>query len=301
MAFVKDGCPYLKCRRCGFLFYRHDPDRAEAPSPARYGHEYWESERAEALRRENVDGFIRAIELIYLSAIRVENILDFGCGLGVTVRLLRDRLGVNAVGVDVTGEFDETDFLHRCDLKELMSKYPRAYFDAIFSIEVFEHLENPGDVLKSLDALLKPGGKILINTGTQEFLRISDPKLAYVDPIGRGHISIYSFESFVTLGAAVGRRASFLGERKYEVILLPPEDPLFPHPENTRLMLKIGEWFPVFMQEYMRLALAERASAPPRAWTMQIFKAASALSPGLVRFLKTMPLLRKAWRKISRY
>lgn len=101
-------------------------------------------ERAEALRRESEDSFIRALELLYLSTIRVENILDFGCGLGLTVQLLREKLGLNAVGVDLSADFVETDYLHRCDLETLSGKYPPGHFDAIYTIEVFEHLEHPG-------------------------------------------------------------------------------------------------------------------------------------------------------------
>ena len=50
---------YLRCGACGLLF---------ATSPAgRYGEEYWEVERQEAMRREREDAFVRALELVWLS------------------------------------------------------------------------------------------------------------------------------------------------------------------------------------------------------------------------------------------
>jgi SAM-dependent methyltransferase len=258
-ALSKDGCAYFECSRCEFLFYRLDPIGADTVSPALYDRHYWEMEHVEALRRENEDGFIRALELLYLSTRSVETILDFGCGLGITVQLLRDKLELNAVGVDVSADFVENEFLHRCDLETLSRRYPPGHFDAIYSVEVFEHLDDPGRILALLGALLKPDGKILINTGTREFMNKYDPELAYVDPLHRGHISIYSLKSFSRLAAAIGRRAEFLGDRKYEVILSPLTEPApHPHPENMERIRRLGEWYPSFLGEYMRLIDVER-------------------------------------------
>jgi hypothetical protein len=136
-ALVKDGCEYRECSACSFLFHRKAV-QSSAETPHRfYDERYWEMERAEARRREYEDCFVRALELIYLSTIRVENVLDFGCGLGITVQLLRDQLGLNAVGVDLSADFAAKPYLHRCELEELASKYPEGFFDAIYSIEVF--------------------------------------------------------------------------------------------------------------------------------------------------------------------
>jgi SAM-dependent methyltransferase len=255
-------------------------------------------ERAEALRREEEDSFIRAIELVYLSSIKVENILDFGCGLGLTVQLLRERLGLNAIGIDLSGDFVETGFLHRGRLEELPGRYPPGYFDAIYSVEVFEHLESPGRVLSLLGTFLKPEGKILINTGTREYLKKHDPELHYIDPHCRGHISIYSLESLDHLASSIGRKAEFLGDRQYEAILSPAAGSPYPHPENIERIRRLGEWIPLLLREYMRLVFAEKPA--PRAWAMQMFKTVKWCSPGLVRLLKRSRSLKKLWRRVSR-
>jgi cyclopropane fatty-acyl-phospholipid synthase-like methyltransferase len=194
-ALSKDGRPYFKCSQCEFLFHPKDEKDEGKSCSSFYGRRYWDMERAEALRRENEDGFLRALELLYLSNIQVENILDFGCGLGVTVQLLRDKLDLNAVGVDISADFEKTEYLHKCDLKDLQSIYPSGHFDAIYSVEVFEHVRNPRQILCELKALLKPGGKILLNTATQECIQNYDPEMTYIDPIRRGHVSIYSLKS----------------------------------------------------------------------------------------------------------
>src|SRR5688572_2423012 len=91
---TKDGCDYFQCSACDFLFHRAEGLNKGCD----YKEDYWAAERNEALRREREDSFIRALELIFVSTIKVENILDFGCGAGVTVSMLREQLSLNAVG-----------------------------------------------------------------------------------------------------------------------------------------------------------------------------------------------------------
>lgn len=259
-------------------------------------------ERTEALRREKEDSFIRALELLYLSTIKVQNVLDFGCGLGVTVQLFRDKLELNAVGVDLSAEFAESDYLHRCDLESLLEKYPAGHFDAIYSIEVFEHLEDPGHVLSLFGRLLKPEGKILINTSTQEYLAKYDPERSYIDPLRRGHISIYSLKSLSRLASQVGRTAEFLGDRKYEVILSPAEGQRhYPHAENLEQIRRLGDWCPVLLREYMRLVFVEREFESRSAWALQLLKVVETLSPGTRQALARKPFWKKVWGRVTKF
>ena len=57
----------------------------------------------------------------------------------VYMSMLRD-LGINAIGVDPYGQFEESEFLKKTSIEKLCDIYPRGYFGAIISIEVFEHL-----------------------------------------------------------------------------------------------------------------------------------------------------------------
>ncbi len=281
---IKDGCPYFQCSACDFLFHR----AAEIANIREYDQDYWEHERHEALRREREDCFLRALELLYVSTIPVQNILDFGCGGGVTVTMLRDKLYLNAVGIDPFGEFEESSFLHRSSLKELPDKYPQGFFDAIYSIEVFEHLENPKQTMAELCYLLKPGGKLLVNTGTREFLAKYDPQADYIDPLGRGHISIYTLKSFNALGLGFGLNARFLGDRKYMVLLEPQVTAeSYPQHNNLAALRRLGEWFPMLFGEYMRLILVEGEFEQRMAWALaldqelRVLKARNAASSAI--------------------
>lgn len=301
-ALTKDGCSYFQCGQCEFLFHRAEHNQATSQARNFYDQNYWEMERAEAMRREKEDSFIRALELLYLSTIKVETMLDFGCGLGITVQLLRSKLGLDAVGVDLSGEFAETAYLHRCDLETLTGKYPPGHFNAIYSIEVFEHLPDPGRMLSMLGSLLKPEGKILINTGTREFLAKYDPELWYIDPLRRGHISLYSLKSLARLASSIGRDAEFLGDRKYEVILSPAvAGSSYPHPENVERTRRLGEWCPVFLREYMRLVDVEREFESRSAWALQLLKVVETLSPGARQSYEKSKLPGKQfWQKVWR-
>jgi len=299
-SLVKDGCSYFECSRCEFLFHRPGSGEHAASGQAFYDSGYWEEERKEALRRETEDAFLRALELLCLSSIRVMNVLDFGCGLGITVQLLRDKLGLNAIGVDVSGDFAETEHLHRCTLKELSGKYPPGYFDAIYSVEVFEHLEDPKEILKDLHRLLKPRGKILINTGTREYLSSHDQELNYIDPLRRGHISIYSLKSFQQLASAIGLTAEFVGVRRYEVLLSTSPSWEIPHPENFERIRRLSEWHSVLFREYMRLIYVERELEERSIWAQQLAKRVDRLSYVTRQFPAIRPFLRKVWKRLAR-
>lgn len=255
---TKDSCEYFRCKNCEFLFHPVKSEILLTKARTMYDSEYWEKESNEAKRRQQQDAFLRALELIWISRHKVVNILDFGCGHGLTVEMLR-KIGFNAIGFDPNGQFEESSFLIK-SMENLCKIFPQGYFDAIFSVEVFEHLPDPVSAFKTIDYMLNPGGMILINTGTQEFLKRQDKNLNYIDPTVRGHISIYSLKTFTKLGSMFGYDASFLGDRKYEVILqkngLIKNEPVN---ENLQTFTTyLGDWFPLLFREYIRLVLSHK-------------------------------------------
>ena len=299
-ALTKDDCAYFECSQCSFLFYRPEEELKEGTVLSFYDRHYWEMERREAIRREQEEGFIRALELLYISSIPVENILDFGCGLAATVNLLRERLGANAIGVDISADFEETDYLHRCSLESMLGKYPPGFFDAIYSIEVFEHLEHPNDTVKELGRLLKAGGKILINTSTREFIAKHDPQQTYIDPLRRGHISIYSLASLSRAAETIGYTASFLGDHQYTVVLAPQGEPAsYPNDKNLERLRRLGEWYPPLLREYMRLLFIEKEFEEKSSWMMSEVNHLHAEKAALFGELKRQTEAVEAWARMA--
>lgn len=97
------------------------------------------------------------------------NVLDFGCGSGITTLELAKRIGEDGkiVAVDLSEKQLKKAFkkisklkaAHVIFIKESRLKFPKRSFDAIVGVGVLEHLENPQKHLRKLFAMLKPGGR----------------------------------------------------------------------------------------------------------------------------------------------
>jgi SAM-dependent methyltransferase len=97
--------------------------------------------------------------------------LDFGCGRGTTddelVPIRRQMNETVYVGVDL-------DFASLCDCNESnricaagsLLPFRDVTFDVVSSNMVFEHLENPCNILEELRRVLVPGGTLIVHTSS---------------------------------------------------------------------------------------------------------------------------------------
>lgn len=93
-------------------------------------------------------------------------ILDAGCGNGnYVIDEFRQRISL-ACGVDLNETFTAKniclDEIRCSDLADI--PYPNNTFDCALSLWVVEHLQNPIDVLKEINRVLKPGGYLIFCT-----------------------------------------------------------------------------------------------------------------------------------------
>jgi 2-polyprenyl-3-methyl-5-hydroxy-6-metoxy-1,4-benzoquinol methylase len=99
-------------------------------------------------------------------------VLDFGCGNGELATAIAER------GVDVTAfDFTPNSYNQQSLRIKMNNKVPRftsnpedlgGFFDAIFMLQVIEHLYDPIETLKNLRDRLKPNGLIIIETPTKD-------------------------------------------------------------------------------------------------------------------------------------
>lgn len=93
-------------------------------------------------------------------------LLDVGCNMGMLLRLARER-GWEAVGAEPSPALHRiaTEKLglevHNCFVQDLPASV-RGSFDVIALSDVFEHVPDPRDLLRSVRPLLKPDGLLYV-------------------------------------------------------------------------------------------------------------------------------------------
>ncbi len=125
------------------------------------------------------------LERVKLAAGRV---LDYGCGQGHLVALLREH-GFDAHGYDpYNPEFQAA---------------PEGPFDTVFMVEVIEHTSDPYPELDAINEALVEGGKLIVESSFSNWVREGHP---YLDP-KIGHCSIFSHRGLSSLMEEKGFRA----------------------------------------------------------------------------------------------
>lgn len=135
---------------------------------------------------------------------RLKRVLDFGCGHGVSVLEIRQRDGIDIIGLDpfspTSSPYILRESIHEANLA-LDS------FDAIISVETMEHISDVLPTFRALQALLRPGAALLIQTHRLEdpgYIRDQDKWFYLKDPTT--HVSIYSDRALDEIAARTGFR-----------------------------------------------------------------------------------------------
>ena len=138
-----------------------------------------------------------------------QRILDYGCGDGTFLAMLMASPSspCAAVGAEVHSELIDDCLKRLCDvpdlsfalIAELDAAAHREAYDAVFCMEVLEHVVRVAPVLETLAGLLKPEGKLLISvpveTGAPLLVKQAARKIA-----GWRGLGDYKYTSSYTLG-----------------------------------------------------------------------------------------------------
>ena len=125
----------------------------------------------------------------------VSRLLDYGCGRGLLLELLREQGYRHTVGYDPYSEIAE--FRDRSRLQ------PEAFDHAVLQ-DVIEHVEDPREVLKTIDACVKPGGCILVGTPNAAELTLEPYQRDWMHLHPPYHLHIYTREALTGLGRERG-------------------------------------------------------------------------------------------------
>lgn len=142
--------------------------------------------------------------------------LDAGCGSGAFT-MYASRIGNEAVGVDINDEdirkaevrarllgLSDVEFV-RGDLQNLGEVTDAlGQFDQVICMEVIEHIEDDRRVVADLASLLRPGGRLLITTPSQDRRGLLGRRLSEHEH-GGGHVrSGYSHDELRELCEGCG-------------------------------------------------------------------------------------------------
>jgi SAM-dependent methyltransferase len=106
--------------------------------------------------------------LVDSHTVRDAKILDIGCDTGSLLRVARDEYGMTGLGIEVSEQAAriarEEHGLEVMVGQVTEMRLPRASFDFIVLVDVVEHVADPAALLSEVYQLLRPGGKIYIDT-----------------------------------------------------------------------------------------------------------------------------------------
>lgn len=103
------------------------------------------------------------IRVLHRHGLRKENaILDYGCGGGLVCQLFQENGYENVVGYDpYVEQFADPDLLQRD-------------YDAVVSLEVIEHVDDPRQHLRELSARVQRGGLVLVTTPCANRIKLNE-------------------------------------------------------------------------------------------------------------------------------
>ncbi len=177
-------------------------------------------------------------------------ILEIGSGTGLYITKFAKQ-GIKMVGIDISEHMtaiaqQKIDHLeldaevHVMDANHI--DFPENYFDAAFSMGVFDFIEQPENVYQSISKVVKPGGKIVIATVNRE----SQYGELYMSPeFNKG--KVYAHAHFKSMDDLVAMRPDHVFQKSACLfVAYDAEESMFTLEKEEELRNKIaGGWITV--------------------------------------------------------
>jgi len=177
--FKEDPYTVLECADCGLVYVT--PRFSGEALREVYGHTYWRSDKP------RVQGYsdYTADEELYLKTYRHRlgflehlldrklRVLDVGCAAGFFLRIMSEK-GHEVAGIELSAEIAThakehlgVDAVHVGTLDDVPADHPKIIegsFDLVTMWDVVEHVPDPQSLLRRARKLLKPTGKLVLET-----------------------------------------------------------------------------------------------------------------------------------------
>lgn len=111
------------------------------------------------------DGSSHSLILDMMAILPRSRVLDLGCSAGLLAEKIR-AAGHVVVGVDaleLPHVRERTDEFYVADLEKPLAPEIGTGFDVVIAGDIIEHLARPGDALKEMRRVLRPGGQLILS------------------------------------------------------------------------------------------------------------------------------------------
>ena len=189
----------VECQQCRLMRLHPQPTPTELRDY--YPPDYWVepettvTDRLEVFyRRFVLRDHLRFVERALAECGEPGLVLDVGCGSGVFLKMLADRVRRNVAGIDWALDAASAA-VHRSGVPAVCGSLSRAPFApgscaVITMFHVLEHLYEPTRYLEAAHELLAPDGRLIVhvpNAASWEFL-LFGPHWSGLEEIGRAHV-----------------------------------------------------------------------------------------------------------------
>lgn len=162
---------YSRCTACGLVFANPVPPdevlNAFYNSAYYANYRYLEQNMQQRDRYYTMSAYTDIRDLArWLTSIKPESVLDFGCGTGNFLALLRDEFNVpNVYGLELNKTSVEiAKRNYGLEIKATTDQLDRDQYDAAALLEVIEHIPDVRTVIDEVSRLVRPGGFLLLTT-----------------------------------------------------------------------------------------------------------------------------------------
>jgi Zn ribbon nucleic-acid-binding protein len=218
-----DGFTYYECSDCDFIFIDADVmARIDAGEQLRtYDTQYWESELSAARERAWGPALARVAEVILYCRIPIKRFIDIGTGPGYILDSLSWALPSSRslfYGIELFPPDPRHRTTHPNYKTGSLASFVRP-FQCGSCIEVVEHLTPKmlSRMAQELGRVSSRGACYIFNTGLTTYVKREDE--AYVDPLRRGHISIWSYSALRIIFEPYGFKVYSIPGKTWAVIV----------------------------------------------------------------------------------
>ncbi|CAN7361649.1 class I SAM-dependent methyltransferase [Phenylobacterium sp. LjRoot219] len=204
---------YDRCAECGFVFA--NPMPTDAVLADFYNSAFYNNYRVleeQTIAAEpyfSVSAYRDLRELAtWIEADRAAAILDYGCGPGSFLALLRDEFGfANVEGLELN--LHSAEVARRCYGLELapdVGALHQQSYDVIVLFETIEHLSDPDEVVATCARLLSPCGVLFVTTPSVRNIPARRFPSHCVHYTGPSHVSLFTEQALERLLSRHGLR-----------------------------------------------------------------------------------------------